>query len=145
MLKKKLRPTSCISRVRNCGTSISVLYLSACNKLQQTFQFHLKLQEISLNQTCCNLSFVDLLQLVETSLWITSFEIQLATSSLTTCNRLAMRTHPDIGLLIKSLLQNLFRLVPTCAFLKRRSIYGVIKLIEPPPKKKKFLQFLISF
>ena len=40
------------------------------------------------------------------SLWITSLHNQLATSLLTTCNRLvvnklsqAMRTHPDIGLL----------------------------------------------
>ena len=70
---------------------------------------------------------MDVLLLVEqlaTSLWITSFGNQLATSLSTTCNKLvvnklsqAMRTHPDIGLLIISLLQDVNRLVGTCAFL----------------------------
>ena len=59
-------------------------------------------------QTCYNL----FKQLVA-SLWITSFDNQLATSLLTAFNTLvvnklsqAMRTHPDIGLLITSLLQD---------------------------------------
>ena len=51
---------------------------------------------------------------------------QLAASLLIihTCNRLvvnklsqAMRTHPDIGLLLTSLLQDVNRLVETCGFL----------------------------
>ena len=48
-------------------------------------------------QTCYNL-----LKQLAASLWITSFDNQLATSLLTTCNKLvvnklskAMRTHPD--------------------------------------------------
>ena len=48
---------------------------------------------------------------------------QLVTSLLTSCSRLvvnkllqAMRTHPDIGLLTTSLLQEVNRLVATCAF-----------------------------
>ena len=77
----------------------SSLISSSCNKLvriRHVATCHL--------QTCCNL----LKQLV-TSLWITR---QLASSLLTTCNRLvvikllqAMRTHPDIGLLSTELLQ----------------------------------------
>ena len=50
---------------------------------------------------------------MSTPLWITSFDNQLATSLLTTCNRRvrrelsqAMRTHPDIILLITNLLQD---------------------------------------
>ena len=68
--------------------------------------------------------FSKLLQQLATSLWITSFDNQLATSLLTTCNRLvvnklsqAMRTHPDIGLLVTSMLQDKKRLVVTCALL----------------------------
>ena len=74
--------------------SVSTSYNKSV-KIRHVATFHL--------QTCCNL----LKQLV-TSLWITSFDNQLATNLLTTCNRFvvnelsqAMRTHPDIGLLIK--------------------------------------------
>ena len=56
--------------------------------------------------------------------WLTSFYNQFATSLLTTCNRLianklsqAMRTHPDISLLLTSLFQDVNKLVGTCAFL----------------------------
>ena len=78
-------------------------------------------------QTCYNL-----LKQLAANLWITSFDNQLATSLLTTCNRLivnkryiqlarnrmavnklsqAMRTHPDIGLLMISLLKDVKGLV----------------------------------
>ena len=63
-------------------------------------------------QTCYNL-----LKQLAASLWITSFDNQLATSLLTTCNRIivnkvspAMRTHPDIGSLITNLFQDVNRL-----------------------------------
>ena len=66
-------------------------------------------------QTCYNLS-----KQIALSLWITSFENQLASSVLTTCNRLvvnklsqAIRTHPDIGLLITILVQDVDRLFVT--------------------------------
>ena len=59
-------------------------------------------------QTCYNL-----LKQLAASLWITSFDNQPATSLLTTCNRRfvnrqcqAMRPHPDVRLLIKSLLKD---------------------------------------
>ena len=70
-----------------------------------------------------NCSTCNLKKLVA-SPWITSFDNQLATSLLTTCNRLfvnklsqAMRTHSDIGLLITRLLLNLKRPVANCMFL----------------------------
>ena len=69
------------------------------------------------NQTCCNLIFADLLQVDETTCIKLACSSQLAASLLTTCNRLvimkleqAMRTHPDIDLVIG-------RLAATCAFL----------------------------
>ena len=71
-------------------------------------------------QTCYNL-----LKQLAASLWITSSDNQLATSLLTTCDRRvinklsqAMRTHPDIGLLITSLLQDsTCRLAANCSCL----------------------------
>ena len=66
----------------------------------------------------------NLLKQLAASLWMTSFDNQLATSLFTTCNRLVvnklsqtMRTHPDIGLLITSLLQDVNTLVAICGFL----------------------------
>ena len=86
------------------------------NKLQLTCQFH------------GVATIYNLLKHLAASLWITSFDNQLATSLLTTCNRLvvnklsqAMRTHPDIGLLITSLLQVVHRLVANCMFLAQRA------------------------
>ena len=77
-----------LSILLSCNKSVKVRLVATC---------HL--------QTCYNL-----LKQLAASLWITSFDNQLATSLLTTCNRLvvnkllpAMRTHPDIGLLITSL------------------------------------------
>ena len=105
------------------ATDFSILFLnfsSSCNK-----SVKIRLVAICHLQTCYNL----LKQLV-TSLWVTSFDNQLATSLLITCNRLvvnkwsqAMRTYPDIGLLITRLLQDVNRLVTTCAFL---DVYNVI-------------------
>ena len=63
------------------------------------------------HQTCCNLIFANLLQVGETTCIKPACSSQLATSLLTTCNRLviikpeqAMRPHPDIGLVIADLL-----------------------------------------
>ena len=54
-------------------------------------------------QTCSNL-----LKQLAASLWITSFDNQLATSLLTTCSSLVVNklSHPGISLLITSLLQD---------------------------------------
>ena len=72
----------------------------------------IKLHQVCEHQTCCNLIFADLLQVDETTCIKPACSSQLAVSLLTTCNRLvmikpeqAMRTHPDIGLLIGDLLQ----------------------------------------
>ena len=91
---------------------------ASCNKvvgLIKLQQLKIRLQAL---QTCYNL----FKQLVP-SLWITSFDDQLAASLLTTYNTLVvnklsqtMRTHPDIGLLITSLLHDVNRLFATCAF-----------------------------
>ena len=69
--------------------------------------------KISLVATCHLQTCYNLLKQLAAILWITSFDNQLATSLLTTCNTLvvnklsqAMQTHPDIGLLITSLLQD---------------------------------------
>ena len=58
------------------------------------------------------LIFADLLQVDETTCIKSACSSQLAASLLTTCNRFvivkpeqAMRTHPDIGLVIGNLLQ----------------------------------------
>ena len=70
-------------------------------------------------QTCYNL-----LKQFSASLWIAGFDNQLATNLLITCHRLVvsklwgvMKTHPDNGLWITSRLQDINRLVATCAFL----------------------------
>ena len=84
------------------------IFLTTCNS---NVNF-IKLQQVCQSQFCCNLSFAEtwynLLKQLAASLWITSFDNQLAVTLLTTCNRLvvnklsqAMRTHPDIGLLIQ--------------------------------------------
>ena len=72
----------------------------------------IKLHQVCEHQTCCNLIFADLLQVDETTCIKRACSSQLAASLLTTCNRLviikleqAMRTRPDIGLVIADLLQ----------------------------------------
>ena len=62
--------------------------------------------KIRLVATCYLEIRYNLLKQLAASLWITSFDNQLATSLLTTCNRLAvnklsqvMRMHPDIQLI----------------------------------------------
>ena len=79
--------------------------LTSCNKLVNFIKLQ-KACQIRLVATCHLQTCYSLLKQLSSSLWITSFENQLATSLLTTCNRLvvnklsqAMRTHPDIGLL----------------------------------------------
>ena len=68
-------------------------------------------------QTCYNL-----LKQLAASLLIANFDNQLVTSLLRTCNRRAkklsqaMRTHPDIGLLMTSPLQDVNGFVGTCSF-----------------------------
>ena len=102
--------TSLLHLVNKLNLSIS----SSCEK-------SVKIRRVTTGhlQTCYNL-----LKQFVASLWITSFEYRLATSLLTTCNILvlnklsqAMPTHSDIGLLITSLLQDVNRLIVTCAFL----------------------------
>ena len=82
--------------------------------------------KMRLVSTCHLSTCYNLLKQLAASLWIKSFDNQLATSLLATCSRLvvnklsqAMQTHPDIGLLITCLLQDVNRLVPTCAFFWR--------------------------
>ena len=72
----------------------------------------IKLHQVCEYQTCCNVTFADLLQVDETTCVKPACSLQLAASLLTTCNRLfiikpeqAMRTHSDIGLVIADLLQ----------------------------------------
>ena len=74
--------------------------------------------------TTCHLqTFYNFLQQLVARLCITSFDnqlapvcFQLATDlSLTSCRKQG-QTHPDIGLLITSLLQDVNRLGATCAF-----------------------------
>ena len=81
----------------NLSTNLSIS--SSCNKSVK----------IRLVATCHLQVCYNLLKKLAASLWITSFDDQLATSLLTTCNRLvlgelsqAMRTHPDISLWITS-------------------------------------------
>ena len=60
----------------------------------------IRLQQVCENQTCCNLIFADLPQLLKqpaSSPWKNNLDNQLATNLLTTCS--TMRTHPDIGLI----------------------------------------------
>ena len=111
-----------IAKQGNIDRKHNVYYSQKCHRLVSSCPFYrlvnklvnfIKLQQ-ELNQASYNLSFADFLQIVEklaASLWITGFDNQLATIPLTTCNRLAinklsqaMGTHPDIGLLITSLL-----------------------------------------
>ena len=86
------------------------------NELSQTCQFHqvaTNYVKIRLVATCHLQNCKNLLKQL-----VASFDNQLATSQLTTCNRLVvnMRTHPDIGLLITRLLQDVNTLVATGAF-----------------------------
>ena len=69
-------------------------------------------------------NYYNLLKQLVASLWITSFDNQLETSLLATCNRLivnklsqAIGMHPDISLFVTSLLQDVNRFVSTCMFL----------------------------
>ena len=101
-----------VATCKQVATNLSIS--SSCNKSVQ-----IRLVLTCHLQTCYNF----LIQLAA-SLWITRFDNQLATSLLTTCNRLfvnklsqTMPTHPDIGLLITSLLQDVSRLVATSTFL----------------------------
>ncbi len=81
----------------------SLLPLSGCIK---------SVCEHTEHQTCCNLMLADLLQVDETTCIKPACSSQLAASLLITCNRVviikpkqAMRTHPDIGLVIADVLQ----------------------------------------
>ena len=83
-----------LSILQQVATNLSIS--SSCNKsvkIRLVVTCHL--------QTCYNL-----LKQLAATLWMTSFDNQLVTSLLTTCNRLvvnklsqAIRMHPDIGLL----------------------------------------------
>ena len=96
----------------------------------------IKLQQVCQNQTYCNLISAALLQVVETTcikLVDKSLDNELAASLLTTCSRLviihpeqAMRTHPDIGLMMTVSKQACSRLAATCAFLAIRVVWKYI-------------------
>ena len=83
-------------------------------------------------QTCYNL-----LKQLAASLWITSFDNKLVSSLVTTCNKLsqAMRTHPDIDLLMTSLLQELARF-KLCSFRRNqhmRKVLAYFSIVEAAP------------
>ena len=93
---------------------------SSCNKLVK----------VRLAATCDLETCYSLLKQLASSLWITSFENKLATSQLTTCNRLvvnklsqAMQTHPDVGLLK----QVVNRCQQTCF---NRCVFGCVKVAD---------------
>ena len=102
-----------VATCKQFATNLSISL--SCNKSVKVMlnaSFHLQICYNSLKQLAA-------------SLWITSFDNQLATSLLTTCNRLVvnklsqgMQTHPDIGLLITNLLQDVNRPVATWAFVQ---------------------------
>ena len=104
-----------VASCQQVATSLSISSVAtSCNK-----SVKIKLVATCHLQTCYNF-----FKQLAASLWITSFDNRLATSLLTTCNRLvvkklsqAMRTYPDIGLLITSLLQDVNRPVAACTFL----------------------------
>ena len=89
--------------VATCQTQLetNLSISSSCNKLMYKIRLVASLHLDS----CWNL-----LKQLAASLWMTSFDNELGTSLLTTCNRpvvnklywQVMRTHPDIGLWIKS-------------------------------------------
>ncbi len=77
------------------------------NELYQACWLH----QVCEHQTCCKLTFADLLQVVANG-HAGLMQVDFAASLLTTCNRLViirpeqvLRTHPDIGLVIRYLLQ----------------------------------------
>ena len=98
--------------LQQISTNLSIL--SRCKisvQIRLFVTFHL--------QTCYNL-----LKQLAASMWIKSFDNQLVTSLLTTCNRPVVNklsqgigTHPDISLLKTSLLQDVNRLVTTAYML----------------------------
>ena len=109
--------------VANCQFYRLVAAFQQC-KFYKTCQFHQVatslLKSGLLQLVICRLS--NSLKQPVVCLWITNFDNQLNTSLLTTCNRLVvnklsqtMQTHPDIDLLITSLLQDVNRLVAICA------------------------------
>ena len=93
---------SIVATCQQVATNLSIS--SSCNK---------SVKKIRLVATCHLQTCSNLLKQLAASLWITSFDNQFATSLFTTCNRRfvnrplqAMRTHPDIGSSIKSLLKD---------------------------------------
>ena len=114
-------------------TSRTLQVVNFCRPLATCQQFATNLSISSSSNKSVKITLVvtfhsqtsyNLLKQLAASLWITSFDSQLATSLLTTCNKLvvnnlsqAMRTYPDTGLLITSPLENVNKLVTTCAFL----------------------------
>ena len=108
-------------RVQKVSTNFSIL--SSCNKCVKI--------------SCHFQTSYNLLKQLAASLWITSFDNQLATILLTSWNRLvvnklsqAMRMHPDIGLLITSLLEDDNRLVVICVFLTFYQKWGSDYIFE---------------
>ena len=105
----------------------------------------IKLHQVCEHQTCCNLIFAGLLQVDEITFIKAACSSQLAASLLTTCNRLviikpeqAMRTHPDIGLVIGDLLRiaRFWLCIPTLFSLKIQRSEGIPLLLLDYHKKK---------
>ncbi len=105
----------------------------------------IKLHQVCEHQTCCNLIFADLLQVDEITFIKPACCSQLAASLITTCNRLvivkpeqAMRTHPDIGLVIGDLLRiaRFWLCIPTLFSLKIQRSEGIPLLLLDYHKKK---------
>ena len=94
-----------------CKLWILPAYCKLSTSCSKSVEFN-KLQQVCENKICCNLTFADLMQVLETT-YIKLVDkypsYQLASSLLTTCSRLviikpeqAMRTHPDIGFMTAS-------------------------------------------
>ena len=94
--------------LRGVSTKLNEYFVATCQRVTTNLSISScchKSVKIRLFATCHLQTCYNLLKQLAASLWITSFENQLATSQLTTFNRLvvnklsqAMRTHPDITL-----------------------------------------------
>ena len=119
------------TKFSHCHCLIFHVYSWKRHRLVERCQFYRLVATCQFQQSSCRLvatchlqTRYNLLKQLAASLWITSFDNKLAANLLTACNRLvinklsqAMGTHPDIGLLMTSLLQDVNRLVASSLFL----------------------------
>jgi hypothetical protein len=83
---------------------------SSCQQVESNPVDFIKLHQVCEHGTCCKLILADLLQVDKTAFIKLACILQLAANLLKTCIRLviikqAMRTHPDICLVIADLMQ----------------------------------------